>query len=126
MIPSLIGDAVRGGRADRCVSWVGQSRTLMVCDPLAVLSLPGELPLQQWDASSGRVDVRGNAQRTDAECAGLPRWAHGSRYAHHAWRVHTDGDEEVLSYMLAQRCGSNGVLYDQRVHIEGSRHGCFA
>lgn len=79
------------------------------------------LSLQQWDSAAGRVDMRGYAQRTDTEGAGLPGRANGRSDAHHSGRVHANGDEKVLSRVLAESRAS-GILENQRVYVERPRH----
>lgn len=68
--------------------------------------------------------MRGYAQRTDTEGAGLPGRANGRSDAHQSGRVHANGDEKVLSRVLAQSRAS-GILENQRVYVERSRHDRF-
>lgn len=81
------------------------------------------MSLQQWDCAAGRVDMRSYAKRTDTEGAGLPGRANGRSDAHHAGRVHANGDEKVLPRVLAQS-RTRGILDNQRVYVERPRHDC--
>lgn len=97
-----------------------------MCYPLTESRVTGgeALSLQQWDSAAGRVDMRGYAQRTDTEGAGLPGRANGRSDAHQSGRVHANGDEKVLSRVLAESRAS-GILENQRVYVERPRHDRF-
>lgn len=119
MVPPGVCDAV-GGRADRRVSWVRKRLVLRVSEPVAVLRVPAlELGLQQRDAAPGRVDVRGDAERADAESAALPGGTRGRGDTHHPGGVHAERKEEVWPAVLVHRCWSCCVFDDQGVDVEG-------
>ena len=63
-----------------------------------------------------------DAHGTHAEGPTLPRRADGRADTQHARGMHADGDEEV-SHRMLHRCGAHGILDDQRVDVEGPRHG---
>lgn len=101
VVSAWVSDAVRGGRTDG-------RRVVLLCEPLAVrrISARESWSLQQRQASSGRVHVRGDAERTHAEGSAFPGRTCGGRDTHHTRCVHTDRDEEVLRCVLTQRRGS--------------------
>lgn len=123
VVPPGVCDAV-GGRADRCVSWVCQSWRLLMGYSLAILCFCSrELTLQHMNAAAWRVDVGRDAQRADTKSPTLPWRAHRRGDSHYAWRVHAEGDKEVLPRMLRWP-RSHHILDYQRVNIEGPRHCC--
>ena len=122
MVPPGICDAV-GGSADRCLSRVRNGGGRVVANPVAVLRLrAGKLTFEHGDAAARRVDVGRDAHGTHAEGPALPGRAGGRADAQHTRGMHADGDEEVPHRMLRRR-GAHGVLDDQRVDVEGPRHG---
>ena len=122
VVPPGICDAVGGG-ADRCLSRVRNGGGRVVANPVAVLRLrAGKLTFKHGDAAARRVDVGRDAHGTHAEGPALPGRAGGRADAQHTRGMHADGDEEVPHRML-HRCGAHGVLDDQRVDVEGPRHG---
>lgn len=115
-----------GGRADRCVSRVRESRRLLMRYSLTVLRLRSwKLTLQHGDAAAGRVDVGRDAQRANTESPVFPGRTHRSGDRHYARRVHADGNKEVLSWML-NRSRSHRILDYQRIDVKRPRHGCAA
>lgn len=72
------------------------------------------------------VQVRGDAQGAHAEGAALAGRAAGtSRHGHQQRGRHAQGDEEIRARVRLGQRGRwpRGVLDDERVHIEGARHG---
>jgi len=107
VVSPRVRDAERG-RADRRVARVRERRWLVMRYPVAVLRLHArKLALQHRNAATGRVQVRRDAQRADAEGARLPGRTHR----------HAEGDEEVLARVLrgsgsGSRSRSDRVLDD--------------
>lgn len=102
-------------------------RVVRVARPRAALGLAcggGELALEQGDgpaaaaaasAAAGGMQVRGDTERADAECAALAGWAARARHRHDEGGRHAERDEEVLAVMMMLRQGRSrprGVFDD--------------
>lgn len=137
MKPPGVADAVGGGGAGRWVMrGVSQGsggghrgggrrvlrRVVSVAGPRAALGLgggAGELALEQRDgtagaAAAGRVQVRGDTERADAESAALSGRTTRARHRHDEGGRHAERDEEVLAVMMLRKGRSRprGVFDD--------------
>lgn len=97
-------------------------RVVSVAAPRAALGLAcgrGELALEQRNgpagaAAAGRVQVRGDTERADAEGAALSGRAARARHRHDEGGRHAERDEEVLAVMMLRKGRSRprGVFDD--------------
>lgn len=98
-------------------------RVVSVARPRAALGLAcggGELALEQGDgpaaaAAAGGMQVRGDTERADAECAALAGRAARARHRHDEGGRHAERDEEVLAVVMMLRQGRSrprGVFDD--------------